>query len=126
VKIFIHHTFMQKYLLFFICNFLCFVNFAYSQPSPMIDLGTTSSVNTDGILKIHMMEHKVHLKIMRKLMTPAERLILMDDLMDSKTPELCMTLMEENYTDLETRAREKGYLLPLIDSTGMIFARMCG
>jgi hypothetical protein len=119
---------MHKYL--FLLIFLGFISFsmklANSQSMPVIDIGSKNLVNTDELPKGYMFEHKVHLKIMRKLMTPAERLKLMDDLMDSKTPELCMTLMQENYTDLETRAKAGGFLLPSIGSTGMIFARICG
>jgi hypothetical protein len=63
-------------------------------------------------------------KIMRDLMTPAERLELMDKLIDANTIEEHQAIMRATRIELEKRAKEKGVTLP----TGfgpMMYGRNC-
>ena len=52
------------------------------------------------------------MKVMRELMTPAERLAMMDKMIDAKTPEERQAIMTANRTEMEKRAKDKGITLP--------------
>ena len=66
------------------------------------------------------------MKVMRELMTPAERLALMDKMIDAKTPEERQAIITANHTEMEKRAKDKGITLPAGHGPYMIWGRNCG
>ena len=72
-----------------------------------------------------MMGQNSDMKIMRDLMTPAERLTMMDKMIDAKTQEERQQIMTLNHNEMEKRAKEKGITLPK-HNLQAISGRMCG
>ncbi len=73
-----------------------------------------------------MMGKNSNMKIMRELMTPAERLSMMDKMMDAQTVEERQTIMTTTHTEMEKRAKEKGITLPAGHGPQMMSGRNCG
>ena len=73
-----------------------------------------------------MMGQNSNMKIMRDLMTPAERLTMMDRMIDANTPEERQAIMTTHHTEMEKRAKEKGITLPTGHGPEMMFGRSCG
>ena len=73
-----------------------------------------------------MMGKNSNMKIMRELMTPAERLSMMDKMMDAQTVEERQAIMTATHTEMEKRAKEKGITLPVGHGPHMISGRSCG
>jgi hypothetical protein len=96
---------------------------AYAQPGSMGNMGNGMS---PGMMRSHMMEQNANMKIMRELMTPAERLAMMDKMMDAKTVEERQTIMTTTHTEIEKRAKDKGVTLPAGHGPQMMSGRMCG
>lgn len=96
---------------------------AYAQPGSMGNMGNGMS---PGMMRGHMMEHNANMKIMRELMTPAERLAMMDKMMDAKTVEERQAIMMTTHTEMEKRAKDKGITLPPGHGPQMMSGRMCG
>ena len=67
-----------------------------------------------------------NMKIMRELMTPAERLSMMDKMMDAKTVEERQAIMTQTHAEMEKRAKEKGITLPAGHGPQMMSGKMCG
>lgn len=65
-----------------------------------------------GMMHGQMSGQNSDMKVMRELMTPAERLAMMDKMMDAKTPEERQAIMTANHTEMEKRAKDKGITLP--------------
>ena len=66
-----------------------------------------------GMMRGGMMQgQNSDMKVMRELMTPAERLAMMDKMIDAKTPEERQAIMTANHTEMEKRAKDKGITLP--------------
>jgi len=96
---------------------------AYAQPGSMGNMGNGMN---PGMMRGHMMEQNANMKIMRELMTPAERLAMMDKMMDAKTAEERQAIMTTTHTEMEKRAKEKGVTLPTGHGSQMMSGRMCG
>ncbi len=96
---------------------------AYAQPGSMGSMGNGMS---PGMMRGHMMEQNANMKIMRELMTPAERLAMMDKMMDAKTVEERQTIMTTTHTEIEKRAKDKGVTLPAGHGPQIMSGRMCG
>jgi hypothetical protein len=79
---------------------------AYAQPGPM------GNGMGPGMMRGQMMGQNANMKIMRELMTPAERLAMMDKMIDAKTVEERQAIMTATHTEMEKRAKEKGITLP--------------
>jgi len=73
----------------------------------------------------HMMGQNSNMKIMRDLMTPAERLTMMDRMMDANTLEERQAIMTTNHIEMEKRAKEKGIVLPTEHHPEIIHGRHC-
>jgi hypothetical protein len=96
---------------------------AYAQPGSMGNMGNGMG---PGMMRGHMMEQNANMKIMRELMTPAERLAMMDKMMDAKTVEERQAIMTTTHAEMEKRAKEKGITLPEGHGSQMMSGRMCG
>ena len=96
---------------------------AYAQPGSMGNMGNGMS---PGMMRGHMMEQNANMKIMRELMTPAERLAMIDKMMDAKTVEERQAIMTATHTEIEKRAKDKGVTLPAEHGPQMMSGRMCG
>jgi len=96
---------------------------AYAQPGSMGNMGNGMS---PGMMRGHMMEQNANMKIMRELMTPAERLAMMDKMMDAKTVEERQEIMTTTHTEIEKRAKDIGITLPAGHGPQMMSGRLCG
>jgi len=74
-----------------------------------------------GMMHGHMAESNSDMKVMRELMTPAERLAMMDKMMDAKTSEERQAIATEHHAEMEKRAKEKGITLPAGHNPKMMF-----
>ena len=83
-----------------------------------------------GMMRGGMMQNQMgqnsNMKIMRELMTPAERLSMMDKMMDAKTVEGRQAIMTQTHAEMEKRAKEKGITLPAGHGPQMMSGKMCG
>ena len=79
-----------------------------------------------SMMRGQMMGQNTNMKIMRELMTPAERLAMMDKMIDAKTAEERQAIMTTNHAEMERRAKEKGITLPAGHGSQMMSARNCG
>ena len=73
-----------------------------------------------------MMGQNAKMKIMRDLMTPTERLAMMDKMIDAKTVEERQAIMTATHAEMEKRAKEKGITLPAEHGPQMMSGRNCG
>jgi len=89
-----------------------------AQPGPMHSMGSMHS-------HAQMMDQNSNMKIMRDLMTPAERLTMMDRMIDANTLEERQVIMTTHHTEIEKRAKEKGITLPAGHGPEMMFGRSC-
>ena len=99
---------------------------AQAQSASMGHMGNMANGMSPGMMRGHMMEQNANMKIMRELMTPAERLSMMDKMMDAKTVEERQAVMTTTHTEIEKRAKEKGVTLPAGHGPQMMSGRMCG
>ena len=84
-----------------------------------------------GLMRGAMMQNQMadqssNMKLMRELMTPAERLSMMDKMIDAKTPEERQSIMISTHAEMEKRAKAKGISLPSNHNTQMMSGRSCG
>lgn len=96
---------------------------AYAQPGSMGNMGHGKD---SGMTCGQMLEQNANMKIMRELMTPAERLAIMDKMIDAKTAEERQAIMTTTHTEMEKRAKEKGITLPAKHSPQMMSGKNCG
>ena len=103
---------------------------AYAQPGPMgngMGPGMMRGQMMQGqMMQGQMMGQSANMKIMRELMTPAERLAMMDKMIDAKTVEERQAIMTATHTEMEKRAKEKGITLPAGHGPQMMSGRNCG
>jgi len=97
----------------------------YAQQGPLGN-GMGQGVMRGGMMHGHMTEQNSDMKVMRDLMTPAERLAMMDKMMDAKTPEERQAIMTANHAEMEKRAKEKGITLPAGHGPQMAWDKNCG
>ena len=93
----------------------------YAQQGPLVNgMG-------QGMMRGGMMHgQNIDMKVMRELMTPAERLAMMDKMIDAKTPEERQAIMTANHTEMEKRAKEKSITLPAGHGPHMMWGKNCG
>lgn len=101
---------------------------AYAQPGLMgvIGNGMGPGMMRGQMMPGQMMGQNADMKIMRELMTPAERLAMMDRMIDAKTVEERQAIMTATHAEMEKRAKEKGITLPAGHAPQMMSARNCG
>ena len=103
---------------------------AYAQPGPRgngMGPGMMRGQMMQGqMMQGQMMGQSANMKIMRELMTPAERLAMMDKMIDAKTVEERQAIMTATHTEMEKRAKEKGITLPAGHGPQMMSGRNCG
>ena len=97
----------------------------YAQQDPFGN-GVGQGMMRGGMMHGHMTEQNSDMKIMRELMTPSERLAMMDKMMDAKTLEERQAIMTANHTEMEKRAKEKGITLPAGHGPQMTWNKNCG
>ena len=97
----------------------------YAQQGPLGN-GMGQGVMRGGMMHGHMTEQNSDMKVMRELMTPAERLAMMDKMMDAKTLEERQAVMTANHAEMEKRAKEKGITLPAGHGPQMAWNKNCG
>jgi Spy/CpxP family protein refolding chaperone len=97
----------------------------YAQQGPFGN-GMGQGMMRGGMVHGHMTEQNSDMKVMRELMTPAERLAMMDKMMDAKTPEERQAVMTANHAEMEKRAKEKGITLPEGHGPQMAWNKNCG
>jgi hypothetical protein len=78
-----------------------------------------------GMMHGQMSGQNSDMKVMRELMTPAERLAMMDKMIDAKTLEERQAVMTANHAEMEKRAKEKGITLPAGYGPQMMSGRNC-
>ena len=96
----------------------------YAQQGPFGN-GMGQGMMRGGMVHGHMPEQNSDMKVMRELMTPAERLAMMDKMMDAKTLEERQAIMTANHAEMEKRAKEKGVTLPAGYGPQMMSGRNC-
>ena len=101
---------------------------AYAQPGSMGNMSNSMGPGMMGgqMMQGQMMGQNTNMKIMRELITPAERLAMMDKMIDAKTVEERQAIMTATHTEMEKRAKEKGITLPAGHSPQMMSGRNCG
>ena len=102
----------------------------HAQQGPMVGMGSMGNGMSPGVMRGGMMQGQTmglnsNMKIMRELMTPAERLSMMDKIMDAKTVEERQEIMISTHTEMEKRAKEKGISLPVGLYPQMMSGRIC-
>ena len=97
----------------------------YAQPGPLGN-GAGSGMMRGGVMHGQMAGQTSYMKVIRELMTPAERLVMMDKMMDAKSQEERQAIMTANHTEMEKRAKDKGITLPAGHSPQMMWGRNCG
>ena len=97
----------------------------YAQQGPFGN-GVGQGIMRGGMMQGQMAGQNSDMKVMRELMTPAERLAMMDKMMDAKTPEERQAIMTANHTEMKKRAKEKGITLPAGHDSHMMWGRNCG
>jgi len=98
---------------------------AHAQPAQMGN-GMSPTMMHGQMMQGQMMVQNANMKIMRDLMTPAERLAMMDKMIDAKTAEERQAIMTATHAEMEKRAKEKGITLPAGHSPQMMSGRNCG
>jgi hypothetical protein len=98
---------------------------SYAQPGPMGN-GMGQGMMNSQMMQGQMMGPNFNMKVMRELMTPAERLSMMDKMIEAKTPEERQAIMTANRTEMEKRAKEKGITLPVGHGPQIISGKICG
>ena len=88
--------------------------------------GMSPSMMRGQMMQGQMMGQNTNMKIMRELMTPEERLAMMDKMIDAKTAEERQAIMTTNLAEMERRAKEKGIALPAGHGPQMMSGRYCG
>jgi hypothetical protein len=88
--------------------------------------GMGPSMMRGQMMQGQMMGQNANMKIMRELMTPAERLAMMDKMIDAKTVEERQAIMTTTHAEMEKRAKEKGINLPAGHGPQMMSGKMCG
>jgi hypothetical protein len=99
---------------------------AYAQPGPIENGIGLGSMMRSQMMQGHVMDQNANMKIMRELMNPAERLAMMDKIIDAKTVEERRAIITATQTEMEKRIKEEGITLPTGHSLKMISDKNCG
>jgi ABC-type uncharacterized transport system fused permease/ATPase subunit len=101
------------------------VGAVYAQQGPFGN-GMGQGMMRGGMMHGQMSGLNPDMKVMRELMTPAERLAMMDKMIDAKTPEERQAVMTTNQSEMEKRAKDKGITLPAGHGPHMMWGKNCG
>jgi hypothetical protein len=101
------------------------VGAVYAQQGPFGN-GMGQGMMRGGMMHGQMSGQNSDMKVMRELMTPAERLAMMDKMIDAKTPEERQAVMTANHSEMEKRAKDKGITLPAGHGPHMMWGKNCG
>ena len=101
-----------------------------AQQGPMGGMGPMGNGMGPGMMRGPMMQNQMmgqnsNMKVMRELMTPAERLSMMDKMMDAKTQQERQAIMTSTLVEMEKRAKERGIALPVGHGPQMMSGRGC-
>ena len=101
-----------------------------AQQSPMGGMGPIGNGMGAGMMRGQMMQNQMmgqnsDMSVMRELMTPAERLSMMEKMMDAKTLEERQAVMTATHAEMEKRAKERGITLPVGHGPQMMSGRGC-
>ena len=99
------------------------VGAVYAQQGPF---GKGQGMMRGEMMPGQMSGQNSDMKVMRELMTPAERLAMMDKMIDAKTPEERQAVMSANHSEMEKRAKDKGITLPIGHGPHMMWGKNCG
>ena len=97
----------------------------YAQQGPFGN-GMGQGMMRGGMMQGQMAGQNSDMKVMRELMTPSERLAMMDKMIDAKTPEERQAIMAANHTEMEKRAKDKGITLPARHGPHAMSNHNCG
>lgn len=102
-----------------------------AQQGSMGDMGHMGSGMGPGMMRGPMMQNQMmgqnsDMKVMRELITPEERLSMMDKMMDAKTSQERQAIMISIHAEMEKRAKEKGITLPTGHAPQMMNRKNCG
>ena len=102
-----------------------------AQQGSMGDMGHMGSGMGTSMMRGPMMQNQMmgqnsDMKVMRELITPEERLSMMDKMMDAKTPQERQAIMISIHAEMEKRAKEKGITLPTGHAPQMMNRKNCG
>jgi hypothetical protein len=100
-------------------------------PMGMMGQGPMGNGMGPGMMRGQMMQGQMTgpnspMKVMQQLMTPAERLAMMDKMADAKSWEERQAIMTTTHAEMEKRAKEKGITLPAGHGPQMMFGKNCG
>ena len=101
------------------------VGAVYAQQGPFGN-GMGQGMMRGGMMHGQMSGQSSDMKVMRELMTPAERLAMMDKMIDAKTPEERQAVMSANHSEMEKRAKDKGITLPTGHGPHLMWGKNCG
>lgn len=102
-----------------------------SGPMGMMAQGPMGNGVGPGLMRGQMMQAQITgpnspMKTMQQLMTPAERLVMMDKMADAKSWDERQAIMSTTHAEMEKRAKEKGITLPTGHGPQMMYGKMCG
>jgi hypothetical protein len=103
----------------------------HAQQGPMDGNGPMGGGMGPGMMRGQMMQGQMTgsnspMKVMQQLMTPAERLEMMDKMADAKSWEERQAIMTTTHAEMEKRAKEKGIALPVGHGSQMMSGKNCG
>lgn len=114
-----------------ILGFGLVVGVIYAQQGPMVngmrngmEHGMASSVRHGQMM--FDQSGVSQMKVMRELMSPSERIEMMDKMIDAKTVEEREQLMATQHLEMDKRAKAKGLTLPLGFGPKMMSGKYCG
>ncbi|WP_353431426.1 hypothetical protein [Polynucleobacter sp. MWH-UH23A] len=110
------------------------VAIVHAQQGPMGGNGPMGMMGNGmgpGMMRGQMMQGQMTgpnspMKVMQQLMTPAERLAMMDKMADAKSWEERQAIMTTTHAEMQKRAKEKGIALPAGHGPQMMSGRNCG
>ena len=107
------------------------ISSVYAQQGPMGGMGPMGNGMGPGMMRGEMMQSQMmetnsNMKAMRELMTPEERLSMMDKMMDAKSLQERRAIMTATHVEMQKRAKEKGITLPAVHGMQMMSGRSCG
>ena len=100
------------------------VAIVHAQQGPMAGNGHMGMMRGQ-MMQGQMMGSNSPMKVMQQLMTPAERLAMMDKMADARSWEDRQAIMTTTHAEMERRAKEKGITLPVGHGPQMMSGKNC-
>jgi hypothetical protein len=119
---------MKKILIASIAGLALVGGYAAAQSMPMGNMQEQmqGSKGSMRMMQSQMMGQSSNMKIMRDLMTPTERLAMMDKMVDARNVKERQAIMTTTHAEMEKRAKEKGITLPAGHGPQMMSGKNCG